>query len=269
MIVEVNGLGAIKQAQIDLTKKLTVFCGHNNTGKTYVSYVIYALTSRQKFTPKMLSDDFLSKLIETKELILPIDLDEICAFRKELVEFVADNLNELFGISKEQAQKFFPSFSLNFKTSEDDFKEKILAEGFNARFNGEAFAINVAKEDGSLDIKFTISINSSLTPRDIDTIRFMILPNLYTSISLYPIPRSIIFPVERNSIYTFSKELSIKRNILIDQMQDMSTKQIDPLDFLFKRTTRYPQPIRDGLEIAEDMSNLQKTRVITKNLQKK
>lgn len=258
MIVEVNGLGAIKQAQIDLTKKLTVFCGHNNTGKTYVSYVIYALTSRQKFTPKMLSDDFLSKLIENKELVLPIDLDEICAFRKELVEFVADNLNELFGISKEQAQKFFPSFSLNFKTSEADFKEKILAEGFNACFNGEAFAINVTKEDGSLDIKFTISINSSLTPRDIDTIRFMILPNLYTSISLYPIPRSIIFPVERNSIYTFSKELSIKRNILIDQMQDMSTKQIDPLDFLFKRTTRYPQPIRDGLEIAEDMSNLQK-----------
>ena len=31
------------------------------------------------------------------------------------------------------------------------------------------------------------------------------------------------------------------------------------LDFLLKRTTRYPQPIRDGLEIAEDMNNIQKS----------
>ena len=46
--------------------------------------------------------------------------------------------------------------------------------------------------------------------------------------------------------------------MLVDQMQDLSTKKIDPFDFLFKRTTRYPLPIRDGLEIAEDMNNLQK-----------
>lgn len=258
MIIEINGLGAIKQAQIDLTKRLTVFCGHNNTGKTYVSYVIYALTSRQRFMAKMLPEDSITKLMETGELVLAIDFEEICSFRKDLVQFIGDNLNELFGISKEQAAKFFNSFSLNFKTTEEDFREKILSENFNARFNGESFNIDATKDEGSLDVKFVITINSKLSSRDLDTIRFMILPNLYTSISLYPIPRSIIFPVERNSIYTFSKELSIKRNILIDQMQDMSTKQIDPLDFLFKRTTRYPQPIRDGLEIAEDMNNLQK-----------
>ena len=64
MIIELNGLGAIKQARLDLTKKLTVFCGHNNTGKTYVAYVIYALTSRQKFTPKVLSDEAITKLLK-------------------------------------------------------------------------------------------------------------------------------------------------------------------------------------------------------------
>jgi len=259
MIIELNGLGAIKQAKLDLTKKLTVFCGHNNTGKTYVAYVIYALTSRQKFTPKVLSDEAITKLFESGELNLALDFSEICNFRKELVESIGDNLNELFGISKEQAAKFFGSFYLDFKTSEENFKTKILSESLNAKFNGESFVIDVVKNKGGLDVKFTIKINSNVTPRDLDSIRYMILPNLYTSISLYPIPRSIIFPVERNSIYTFSKELSIKRNILIDQMQDMSNKQIDPLDFLLKRTTRYPQPIRDGLEIAEDMSNIQKS----------
>lgn len=44
MKINIKGLGAIKEATIDLNKSLTVFCGHNNTGKTYVSYIIYALT---------------------------------------------------------------------------------------------------------------------------------------------------------------------------------------------------------------------------------
>ena len=39
MKIVIKGLGAVKQASIDLTKRLTVFCGHNNTGKTYVSYI--------------------------------------------------------------------------------------------------------------------------------------------------------------------------------------------------------------------------------------
>ncbi len=35
MKILVKNLGAIKQAEIDLSKKLTVFCGPNGTGKTY------------------------------------------------------------------------------------------------------------------------------------------------------------------------------------------------------------------------------------------
>lgn len=259
MIIEVNGLGTIKHAQIDLTKKLTVFCGHNNTGKTYLSYVIYALTSKRKFVPKVLSDDLIKKLLEAKELIFSIDFNDICEFRKDIVKYIGDYLNELFGISKEQSTKFFNAFSLSFITTDDNFRNKIINEHINAMFKDESFSINVVKEIGSLDVKFTMIGNNNLNQRDLDSIRFMLLPHLYTSLSLYPIPRSIIFPVERNSIYTFSKELSIKRNILIDQMQDVTTKHIDPFDFLLKRTTRYPQPIRDGLEIAEDMNNIQRT----------
>lgn len=103
-----------------------------------------------------------------------------------------------------------------------------------------------------------MSSTDKISDNSIGFIQFMLLTGIYSSLAFYPITKSIIFPVERNSIYTFSKELSIKRNMLVDQMQDLSTKKIDPFDFLFKRTTRYPLPIRDGLEIAEDMNNLQK-----------
>ena len=35
MKIQIKELGAIKEATIDLSKKLTVFCGPNGTGKTY------------------------------------------------------------------------------------------------------------------------------------------------------------------------------------------------------------------------------------------
>jgi predicted ATPase len=37
---EFGSLGPIEHGEVDLGK-LTVFCGKNNTGKTYVSYLIY------------------------------------------------------------------------------------------------------------------------------------------------------------------------------------------------------------------------------------
>ena len=41
MKIAVKNLGAIKQAEIDLGKRLNVFCGPNGTGKTYLAYLIY------------------------------------------------------------------------------------------------------------------------------------------------------------------------------------------------------------------------------------
>ena len=50
MIITVKNLGVIKKAEFDTSKKLTVFCGPNSTGKTYLSYVINAIHSDYLFT---------------------------------------------------------------------------------------------------------------------------------------------------------------------------------------------------------------------------
>ncbi|MEJ8750867.1 MULTISPECIES: AAA family ATPase [Phocaeicola] len=258
MKINIKGLGAIKETTIDLNKRLTVFCGHNNTGKTYVSYIIYALTSGRNFEPMFLQDDKLKSLLEEKKLILTIDKEDIWKYRNNTIKHIEENLNEIFGISKDQAIKYFPSFSIGFETSKDNFFNKILEESIEGKIEQNQFSLQIKKEKKSLDIQISMSSTDKISDNSIGFIQFMLLTGIYSSLAFYPITKSIIFPVERNSIYTFSKELSIKRNMLVDQMQDLSTKKIDPFDFLFKRTTRYPLPIRDGLEIAEDMNNLQK-----------
>ena len=50
MKIELKNIGAVKKATIDLSKKLTVFCGPNNTGKTYVSYAIYGMIEGMRNT---------------------------------------------------------------------------------------------------------------------------------------------------------------------------------------------------------------------------
>ena len=76
MKINIKGLGAIKEATIDLNKSLTVFCGHNNTGKTYVSYIIYALTAGRNFEPIFLPDEHLNALLEKRSLTLIINKEE-------------------------------------------------------------------------------------------------------------------------------------------------------------------------------------------------
>lgn len=258
MKINIKGLGAIKETTIDLNKSLTVFCGHNNTGKTYVSFIIYALTSGRAFQPILLSNQDMETLLEKKALTISIAKEEVWKYRNSTIKSIEGGLNNIFGISEEQAKKYFPSFSICFETSEDEFYERVLDKEIRGTVELKDFSISVTKEKGSWDTVVTISDNGEISTDTMTFIKYSILSNIYASLSFYPISKSVIFPVERNSIYTFSKELSIKRNLLIDQMQDLSTKTIDPFDFLWRRTTRYPLPIRDGLEVAEDMDNSQK-----------
>lgn len=37
MKIQIQNLGAIKEAELDLGKRLTIFCGSNNSGKTYAA----------------------------------------------------------------------------------------------------------------------------------------------------------------------------------------------------------------------------------------
>jgi hypothetical protein len=70
-----------------------------------------------------------------------------------------------------------------------------------------------------------------------------------------------MFPVERNSIFTFSKAISIQVQEIINRFNSKEISHIsDIVNFLFENTNRYPLPIKDGLKIAEDLAEIKKTK---------
>jgi predicted ATP-dependent endonuclease of OLD family len=85
MYFELKNIGAIKQAKIELGE-LTVICGKNNTGKTYITYSIYgflyyslfmAVEELSKAYSKQLKDIFNVNAEEFSDAKFNIDIDSI------------------------------------------------------------------------------------------------------------------------------------------------------------------------------------------------
>lgn len=259
MNIKIQNLGAVKQANIDLNKKLTVFCGPNNTGKTYVSYVIYALTNGGIVEPQIMPDEQLKNFINEGWFELDIDIKELLQFRDKKISLIKNNLDNIFGISEDKIKSYFGKFDVSFQTTDDEFINKIITEEFSIVLSINDILVRITKKaNQKVALIENLTEKKQLNNDAFKFLPFQLLSTIYACLAFYPNSTSVIFPVERNSIYTFNKELSIQRNNLVEQMQDLSlNKKISPWDLLFKRTTRYPLAVRDGLEVADDLVNLQ------------
>lgn len=264
MKFRINNLGVIRNANVELTKKLTVFCGPNSSGKTYLSYIIYALVSsnRKPFNvdlDKSIPKEDINKLIERKSIEMEIVPKEVLSHKNALVAYILRNLDSIFGISDEKVRLLFKDFNLQFIPSEEECAIRIQNLEFSCKMNIGSLAFTVVKE---LGFKVSIEpdeVNNYSEEQMMPVMGALIYMGVLGLITTYPILGASIFPVERMSIYTFNKELSINRHMLIDQVQRLAKNQrINPFEFINQRSKRYPLVISQGLEVANDLVEIQK-----------
>lgn len=261
MIIKVQKFGAIKNAEIDLSKKLSVFCEPNGTGKTYLAYLIYALTSQyNRNIGNSLSTDKIKELFENNETNITIDSKVLLEYKSGIFRSVKDNLWNIFALSENKSEKYFKDTEIICLTTDNDFLDIINKIEIDEPVKLFGFEFNILKKSNSLDINIKLSDKIIKNSDFKNFVDLLLLSSIYSILSFYPITSSTIFPVERNSIYTFSDELSINNNERFELIKELSAgkKDINPIELFFKRTTRYPQPIRDGLRVAEDLENIQK-----------
>ncbi|MGE5479631.1 MAG: AAA family ATPase [Chloroflexota bacterium] len=274
MKVRFKNIGAVKEAEIDLSKKLIVFCGPNNTGKTYLAYCVYLLSKGAFPTrvplssplPNILDNDNINILKQGKGTVNLYDLFiENNDYIKEVIEFTfKTELPQAFGLDFETKEKLFGKAEVEILFDNNDIVNKLIwNEKFTANFGlGVELLVTFTKKRESHSLEITLTQNEPIQEESIKALLVhLITSNLFQSIISTFIPNTYIAPVERNSIYTFSKELSIQRNILVDKMLELNTQKSrndNPFDMINRRATRYPLPIRDGLEVAEDLANYQK-----------
>lgn len=256
MIAEISYLGAIRKAVVDLQKPLTLFCGPNSTGKTYLSYLLYAILENTDYIESKGIDKIVKHFSEHKEFTLYRESVE--DFIQDVADSMRTKLGSIFGIGDTAVDKLFSQFELSLILSDGDY-ERIIE--FPCRLiskNGDK-EIGIVKEASSDKVIYQINGENSDIERDsLMGLRLMI--NHFFRLLCFRNSGGVrMLTVERNSIYTFKTELSLGRNELIDRIQQKSGRsELDILDIVNSSSRRYPLAVRSSLRIANDLENVQK-----------
>ncbi len=260
MQVSIKNVGIVKDATLDLSKKLIIFCGPNNTGKTYISYIVNALILSSGFYAGR-ADYVIEKSENPADIVFSFNIEKrsVIESRREQCSDVERHFDSIFGISRQQANAIFPEASVQFIGEEEVFWQYVKHRKFDHWVTYLNYDVHIVKQED--DIRVRVEIKNAAKDKDdrLFASYYNVSDIIATTIMNYPYCNAVMFPVERNSIYTFSKELSINRNLLIDEIQN-GGRRFSPTQMIRKRSTRYPKAVRDTLSVAEDMVNLKMRR---------
>lgn len=262
LLVHIQNVGIVKEATLDLSKKLIIFCGPNNTGKTYVSYVVNALVLSS--TSIALRENYrIEKSDEPSDITFSYRISkryvmEACRAQTANVE---NNFDSIFGISEKQSANLFGETRVDYLCDEELFWLYIKQRELDVWTKYSDFDIHIIKESNNMNVRVIIKDAGNMGGKKLFGSYYPITDFVASVVIHYPLCVATMFPVERNSIFTFSKELSINRNLLIDEIQSGGSR-FSPAQMIRKRSTRYPKAVREMLAIAEDVVNLRRKKGI-------
>lgn len=256
MIAEISYLGAIRKAVVDLQKPLTLFCGPNSTGKTYLSYLLYAIFENTDYVESKGLDKIVKHFSEYKAFTLNRELVE--NFIQDVAASMKAKLGSIFGIGDTAVDKLFSQFELSLILSDGDYEKMLESPCRLISKNGEK-EFGIVKDASSDKVIYHMNgENSTIGRESLMGLRLMI--NHFFRLLCFRNSGGVrMLTVERNSIYTFKTELSLGRNELIDRIQQKSGRsELDILDMVNSSSRRYPLAVRSSLRIANDLENVQK-----------
>ena len=238
-----NNLGPIENGAVEMGK-LTVFCGSNNTGKTYMNYLIYGFFHfilKDAGQPVGGMENAYTIKGRSAEIDFSILADNVDEIKKNLKLKFVKELPKIFSINED----FFANFSLQI-FSKDNVKALslddwcIVAEGVNEgyfdfhRISDSVVRLDCIEEDDSLIFEKTV----------ITCIR-LILNNVLFDYGTYPI---FMLPAERNGLNMFYRELNINRNNILYRMgYENNTSQLKG------KIAKYPLPISEYINLLNGM----------------
>ncbi len=272
MNISIKELGLIKDAKLDLGE-LTLLCGANNSGKTYVTYLLYGFFKiGYQFLKIGLTDEEFETLI--KDGRLEVDL-KVCLGK------LRDDLPEACDrYSKSAPEKVFKAVSgtlneqLSFIVNNEFDFETILKRSFHRKVGSHSSSLfSISKESGKDIIVFELlSESGHKPPKELikgiseDVLSFYLFRIVF--------PNPFISSAERTGAVIFREELDFDsnklRNKLINKLGDTLNKSDkkqnyrDLLDFIREEDgENYAMPIQDNVEFIRTLEKaLQKKSVI-------
>lgn len=256
MKFSISNLAMIKGVELDLSHKLTIFYGDNGAGKTCLSHIIYALGRVQ--VPTNISAIDFTLLFNTGRCSFILDIEQLLSYRIAIFKYLTDNISKIYGVSQAEAKALFANVEIESTLGFEDLVIKISDANIERVLNLGELEIRVTKMQGTLDVDLELigDKGNKLPSKDLLAIYNGAIFKIF---ALYPITHSIVFSIERNSIFTFSKDLSLSRRNLAQQVQRFSYG-FDPNIFyqLDGTSGKYSSAINDALFPNSDLRQLER-----------
>lgn len=246
-------LGGIDKGTVELGE-LTVICGPNNMGKTYISYTIYGLLRHFKqWIDLSVSRDRLAQLRDEGTLLL-----ELTDYQKKLANYLKSASSEF----SENLPRYFNVLEDFFNGAKAEFSHDQLVLDLTNEFKrsvsfgkSEQLSFYKAANETMLSVTFQ-TINGGLVHNRIldEVISDSIVDCLFSDL----LPRPFVVTSERTGIALFYKELDISKNAILEHIS--SSDKVNPLELLNSMRSRYAHPIQDNINVVRDYENICKRK---------
>ncbi len=254
-----QNLGSIKSGGLELNN-LTVLCGKNNTGKTYVNYAVYGfLKDYNKNTNSSINRQLLEETEEKDKYKFDMQkfVDE--GYEKALENWslqYKNRLNRVFNVNK----KYFnnSNIKINF---DKRYKEEVFETALKYKENNFVDLSNkkilISKEKEEFNMYFSIIEENEDISEDIKLDNKFIaefLLNTYINNLFFKFDHNtFMLPAERSGLNLFFRELNVNRNDLIFNLNE-SVK----MKSLMKQVSKYSLPVSDYINFLNQLSEFNK-----------
>lgn len=255
MKISFEHLGAAEYGEIELAN-LTIVCGENNTGKTYITYLIYCLLSSWR----QLTD------INLKPELTSLFQDGTAKI--DLQTKIADKWSEICSVTLEKFKKDFPEML----ASNSGLFAKMLLNvdiPLNTAWRGKEYKNELRGAKGNLLVSMTKEANSAVlelaAPKQEDSAMHTMLSlgdfieeRLFSMILEETIPNVFIASTERTGATTFRKQLNLATSNLIDllsQAHKDGERSLTPhkvFQTIYGKQ-EYAQPVKDNVRFINQL----------------
>jgi len=255
MKISFENLGAAEYGEIELAN-LTIVCGENNTGKTYITYLIYCLLSSWR----QLTD------INLKPELTSLFQDGTAKI--DLQTKIADKWSEICSVTLEKFKKDFPEML----ASNSGLFAKMLLNvdiPLNTAWREKEYKNELRGAKGNLLVSMTKEANSAVlelaAPKQEDSAMHTMLSlgdfieeRLFSMILEETIPNVFIASTERTGATTFRKQLNLATSNLIDLLSQAHKdgERSLTLSKVFQTIygkQEYAQPVKDNVRFINQL----------------
>lgn len=253
MKITFNHLGVLEHAELEV-KPLTIFCGPNNSGKTYLMYALYGLLDKDFNVHFSFVNDLIKQAKEKGVYHFSVEellKDKIDSIISTIEKAFVDQLPNLFSTAKNTFAKTSVTLS---DIDIDQLIQAVQKSGWNHSISlaNKTMLYELSKAKGADKIILTLLDNDAPTT--------MLEQALSNTLSRYLLPELVctafLLPAERTGLNLFFRELNSRRTALLHHL---GKDFINPME-VFKDivVSRYPEPLADYIDYLNQLVDLKK-----------